>query len=265
MTRLLMPTLLSTFLLAASGYAQTGPKSSLVGAPFTPDAVIVTDRSAVNEFAGALREAAAQAGGTCQKSEYVVWPESRDDLAEQFQEGLKALGYSLTLLDEADDEDGYVAAFRLAGTGKTPLAGLWVDDGDGVVLGWCTLNTAAAPRASALAPAPRPAAAPAPTAQASALQPGKYGCTETQPRLVNGSWQFEFQARGAIQLQPDGRYVDPFGVTGRYTLNTGRTAATFSGGALGGGTATPIEGEVGRLRVTIPTASGERRWTCGRM
>ncbi|MPY65971.1 hypothetical protein F8S09_04570 [Deinococcus sp. SDU3-2] len=253
-------------LLASSAHAQSGPNSSLVSAQFTPDAVIVTDRTAVNEFAGALREAAALAGGTCQKSEYVVWPESRDNLAEQFQDGLGALGYTLTLLDETDDKDGYVAAFRLAGTGKTPLAGLWADDGDGVVLGWCTLSAgAAAPRTSPAAPAPRPAAAPVPTPQVSAIQSGKYGCTETQPRLVNGSWQFEFQSRGVVQLQADGRYVDPFGVAGRYGLNAARTVATFSGGALGGGTATPIEGEVGRLRVVIPTASGERRWTCGRM
>lgn len=149
--------------LAPNSLALQGPRSSLVGANFTADAVIVTDRSAVAEFAGTLRDAATAAGGSCQKSEYVVWPEAAEGLEEQFNSGLKALGYTYTLLDQADEADGYVSVFRLDKAGQA-LAGLWVEADGNAILGWCILKLAQAQAPVKPAPAPKPAPKPQPQA-----------------------------------------------------------------------------------------------------
>ena len=104
-----------------------------------------------------------------------------------------------------------------------------------------------------------PAAAPA---AAGPIATGKYGCIETIPRLRNGSYEFEFEPRGAVQIGPGGQYTDPFGNEGTYRWDDAAQALWFSAGALDGGSATPMEDEPGRIRVVIPAGERERRWTC---
>ncbi len=91
---------------------------------------------------------------------------------------------------------------------------------------------------------------------------GKYGCSETISRYVNGSYEFEFEGRGFITLDGRGGYIDPFDVAGSYTHASDVDETRFAGGALDGAVGTPLEDEGPRLRVVIPTDSGERRWTC---
>lgn len=110
-------------------------------------------------------------------------------------------------------------------------------------------------------------AAPVPAAPAAEgpISPGKYGCSETIPRLRDGSYEYDFEPRGSMQLDAGGQYTDPFGNGGTYRYDDAAQAARFTGGALDGATATTMEDEPGRIRVVIPTSSGERRWTCSRM
>ena len=103
---------------------------------------------------------------------------------------------------------------------------------------------------------------PAAAAAGPGPQPGKYGCAESIPRLVNGSFEYNSEGRGFITLEADGRYTDPAGVPGSYRYDQATEESRFSGGALDGAVATPLEGEGPRLWVVIPTESGERRWSC---
>jgi hypothetical protein len=91
--------------------------------------------------------------------------------------------------------------------------------------------------------------------------PGKYGCSESVTRLRDGAFEYEPQGRGFVTLARDGRYTDPFGVEGTYRHDVTTQETRFTGGALDRAVATPLE-EGGRLRVVIPTESGERRWSC---
>ena len=95
-------------------------------------------------------------------------------------------------------------------------------------------------------------------AQSAPPAPGKYGCAETMPRYINGSFEYQIEGRGFVTLQPGGRYVDPFRVSGRYQTKGDTTR--FTGGALDGGFATPMKGN--RLWVVIPTPKKSRRWSC---
>jgi hypothetical protein len=90
---------------------------------------------------------------------------------------------------------------------------------------------------------------------------GKYGCIQSVPRMVNGSWEYEAEQRGFITLT-DGRYTDPYQVAGTYRHDAATDSTFFTGAALDGGIATPLEER--RLWVVIPVADGrEDRWTCG--
>ncbi len=91
---------------------------------------------------------------------------------------------------------------------------------------------------------------------------GKYGCVESISRMRNGSFEFESEGRGYVTLREGGRYTDPFDVKGNYHYEEAGRETRFTGGALDGAVATPLEGEGPRLRVVIPTESGERRWSC---
>lgn len=113
------------------------------------------------------------------------------------------------------------------------------------------------------ADAPPPGAPAAPAAPAAAAGPhGKYGCVQTVPRMVNGSWEYEIEQRGFITLA-NGRYTDPYQVAGTYRHDPATDSTFFTGGILDGANATPMEDQ--RLWVVIPVAGGrENRWTCGR-
>lgn len=97
------------------------------------------------------------------------------------------------------------------------------------------------------------------SARAQALRPGKYGCTESMPRFIRGSYEYEIETRGFVTLERGGRYSDPFKVAGRYATRGDTTR--FTGGALDRAVATPMKND--RLWVVIPTAKKERRWACG--
>lgn len=90
---------------------------------------------------------------------------------------------------------------------------------------------------------------------------GKYGCIQTVPRMINGSWEYEIEQRGFITLA-NGRYTDPYQVTGTYRHDSATDSTFFTGGILDGANATPMEDR--RLWVVIPLTGGrENRWTCG--
>lgn len=132
-----------------------------------------------------------------------------------------------------------------------------------VALAACGESDAApAPAAepTAVAAAPEPPAAVA-EAEGGPAQ-GKYGCIETVPRFRNGGYEFEFEPRGAVHLHGGGRYTDPFGNDGTWGHDATAGETRFTGGALDEAVATPMEDEPERIRVVIPTESGERRWTC---
>lgn len=112
--------------------------------------------------------------------------------------------------------------------------------------------------AVAAVPAVPPAAAPV----AGGPAPGKYGCSESIPRFVNGSYEYEAQGRGFVNIRPDGTYSDPFGVAGSYRHDAAAAETHFSGGALDGAVVTPLEDRPNRLWVVIPAGERERRWTC---
>ena len=101
------------------------------------------------------------------------------------------------------------------------------------------------------------------TATTGPLTPGKYGCTESHPRMRNGSWEYDIETRGFITLAADGNYVDPFKVAGTYRYDAAKKGSVFTKGALDGALVTPMKGN--RLWVVIPTAKGERRWACGKV
>lgn len=127
-------------------------------------------------------------------------------------------------------------------------------------------NAAATDGAAAPANAETGAAAPAaPAAPAAALIdwpiPGKYGCSESISRMVNGSFEFTPEGRGYLTVDGRGGYVDPYGVQGSYR-SEGSQESRFTGGALDNAVVTPLEGDEPRLWVVIPTESGERRWSC---
>lgn len=91
---------------------------------------------------------------------------------------------------------------------------------------------------------------------------GKYGCAESISRMVNGSFEYSSEGRGFITLKAAGRYVDPFGVEGSYRHEQATQETRFTGGALDNAVAMPLEDDGSRVRVVIPTQSGERRWSC---
>lgn len=135
-----------------------------------------------------------------------------------------------------------------------------------VVLAACEPDAPNPPAAQA-APA-QPSAAPAPAQPAAAetagpIALGKYGCIETIPRFRNGSYEYEFEPRGAVTLAGGGAYTDPFGNAGTWA-RAGADSVRFAGGLLDGGSATPMEDEPDRIRVVIPADERERRWTCSR-
>ncbi|WP_221089304.1 carboxypeptidase-like regulatory domain-containing protein [Deinococcus aquaedulcis] len=166
MTRALLTLLLTASLSTALA---AGPRSALVDATFIDGAQMVNGAPELAEFAGALRTVATKAGGSCVKSEYVVW-DSVDGLEASFRQVLGSLGYSWTELGASND-DGRFVSFK-ATKGAAALAGIWADSEGTTLLGWCSLKlTAAAKPPAALtpaapaAPAPRPATpAPAPAA-----------------------------------------------------------------------------------------------------
>ncbi|HEX6910526.1 MAG TPA: hypothetical protein VF142_09025, partial [Longimicrobium sp.] len=112
-------------------------------------------------------------------------------------------------------------------------------------------------------PAPVTSAEPAAAEAAGSIALGKYGCIETIPRFRNGSYEYEFEPRGAVALAADGAYTDPFGVAGTWA-RAGADSVRFAGGLLDGGSATPMEDEPDRIRVVIPAGERERRWSCSR-
>ena len=173
-------TLMTLTLALSCAALAAGPTSSLVSAAFIDGAQIVTGSPELTEFAGALRTVATKAGGSCVKSEYVVW-NSVPGLEGSFRQVLGGLGYSYTELS-ATDEDGRFVAFKLT-KGVTALSGIWADSDGTTLLGWCTLKLAAqsaspaalTPTAPARPAAPTAAAAPtrtpAPTAPGAAMKP----------------------------------------------------------------------------------------------
>lgn len=91
---------------------------------------------------------------------------------------------------------------------------------------------------------------------------GRYACTES--RYNSSTSMYEYDARGAFTISADGRYsylgfARPS--AGRYSVDGGSGRVKFTGGHLGGGEATPIDGRPGRYYLTAP-ATGSR-WTCG--
>ncbi|MBI0444876.1 carboxypeptidase-like regulatory domain-containing protein [Deinococcus sp. DB0503] len=160
---------LFTALLVSMALA-AGPRSALVEATFIEGAEIVNGSSSLGDFPAALREVATRAGGTCVKSEYVVW-DSVDQLEDNFKQVLGSLGYSYTLLGH--DEEGGHYAFFLLNKGNAALAGIWADAEGTTLLGWCSLKLTSASAPAALTPtapnkvtAPPTASVPPPRTQA---------------------------------------------------------------------------------------------------
>lgn len=122
--------------------------------------------------------------------------------------------------------------------------------------------------ADVLADAGSPDGTAAPAVQAAAVdwpEAGRYGCAESIPRMVAGSFEYSSEGRGFLAIDGRGGYTDPFGVDGSYRFDTATGESRFAGGALDGAVVTPLEGEGPRLWVVIPTESGERRWSCSRV
>lgn len=127
-----------------------------------------------------------------------------------------------------------------------------------------TPRPAAAAKATTAARAAEAPRAPAPTqAPAESLPMGRYGCSES--RYNAGSGMYEYDAKGTIVLEGDGRYTY-LGLS-RPSLGRHKAAAegggklSFTGGHLDGGVATPVEGRPGRFHLTAPAIGS--RWTCG--
>ncbi|WP_041227204.1 hypothetical protein [Deinococcus deserti] len=229
----------------------------------------MTDAAATREFGQFLNTLAAGQSSGCQSSEYLVWDSS--DLAEQVIDNLaaqfKTRGLTYKQLAEEEDDESYSLSFLLTEKSNRYVAVLY-GDAESVVLGWCQLKGAPAPAAGKPAPAQAPvkaAPAPAKTAPkaAQAPTPGKYGCAETIPRFLNGSYTYEIETRGYFNLLAGGTYKDVYGGAGRWRLDPATGLTHFSGSGFDRATAELLEG--GRLWIVIPTASGERRWTCSRM
>lgn len=257
-----------------------GPRSSLVDATFIDGAQIVSGAPELAEFAGALRTVATDAGGSCVKSEYVVW-DSVAGLEGSFRQVLNSLGYAYRELSVSDDQDGRFVSFRLT-KGSAALAGIWADSDGTTLLGWCTLKlTTAAPAVrppAALTPAaptprtpaaPTPAPAtrttPAPAAPAPTVKPPapKRGYVtglvlDTQGRPLAGAEVFIV---GTTFTQ--GQRTSFTAVTkadGTYSLRVpdGRYHASASvKRALGGATFTlPLHPESGSLNTEVDSSEG---------
>lgn len=121
-------------------------------------------------------------------------------------------------------------------------------------------DAGAAPAAAAAPGAP--AAPPAAPVVVGGPAPGKYGCSESIPRFVNGSYEYEAQGRGFVNIRADGTYTDPFGVAGTYRHDEAAAETHFTGAAWDGAVVTPLEDRPKRLWVVIPAGERERRWTC---
>lgn len=156
-------TMILTALLSGVALA-AGPKSALVDAAFIDGAQIVNGSPELTEFTGALRTVAAKAGGSCTKSEFVVW-DSVAGLEGSFRQVLGNLGYAYSELSASDDEGRFVA-FKLT-KGASALSGIWADSDGTTLLGWCTLKLTAAQAALT----PTTPARPAPTAPARPVTP----------------------------------------------------------------------------------------------
>ncbi|WP_197408547.1 carboxypeptidase-like regulatory domain-containing protein [Deinococcus actinosclerus] len=157
-------TLMTLTLLLCGSALAAGPKSALVDAAFIDGAQIVNGSPELAEFAGALRTVASEAGGSCTKSEFVVW-DSVPDLEGSFRQVLGSLGYTYSELSASDDQDGRFVAFKLT-RGAAALSGIWADSDGTTLLGWCTLKLSApvaAPAALTPTTPAKPAAPAAPT------------------------------------------------------------------------------------------------------
>ncbi|MFC4638619.1 hypothetical protein [Deinococcus hohokamensis] len=272
MNRTLM---LLPLLLAGTALAQQGPTStsSLLRLPLTAGAVRVTDPAATREFGQVLNTLAKGQNSGCQTSEYLVWGDAEqaeqisDDLASQF----RARNLTFKTLEEDEDEESSSLSFLLSDK-TNRYVGLLYGDAESIVLGWCQLKAAQAVKppaapvaakpaapAKPVAPAAKPATpAPKPGTQAPAL--GKYGCAESVPRYLNGSYTYEIQTRGYFNLGSGGSYKDVYGAAGRWRFDAATGLTHFSGAGFDRATAERMDGN--RLWVVIPTASGEMRWSC---
>ncbi|WP_181392103.1 carboxypeptidase-like regulatory domain-containing protein [Deinococcus irradiatisoli] len=232
------------------GLAQPTSQSWLVNVALPAGAILVTDADATKEFAGVLRGVATSAGSSCQRSEYLVWQAGAGDLQRQFTRALLAQGYSYSVVDESDEEDGQATAFRLE-QGGPKLVGLWVKTKDADILGWCLLSSEAkapapaapttpaqAPRAPTTATAAGPQA-PAATAKSPVPKPGYVsgvvldpqgrplpgarvyltGTTFTQGQKTSFETQTGTDGTYAVRV-PDGRYSAKVSQTVTYNGTT---------------------------------------------
>ncbi|WP_199188395.1 carboxypeptidase-like regulatory domain-containing protein [Deinococcus arcticus] len=263
-------------LALCSAALAAGPRSALVDATFIDGAQLVNGAPELADFAGALRTVATKAGGSCVKSEYVVW-DSVAGLEGSFRQVLGSLGYSWTELGASND-DGRFVSFK-ATKGGAALAGIWADSEGTTLLGWCSLKLAAAARppaaltpAAPAAPAPRPATpapaatrTPAPAAPAPMVKPPapKKGYVtglvlDTQGRPLAGAEVFIVgttfnqgqrtsftavtQANGTYSLRvPDGRY------SARASVKRNLGGATF---------VLPLHPESGSLNTEVDSSEG---------
>ncbi|GGK23362.1 hypothetical protein GCM10008955_16200 [Deinococcus malanensis] len=264
--------LLLCALLGSAASSQQGPASTsvLLRIPLTNGAVRVTDATATRKFGQLLNALAKDQNSGCQTSEYLVWDNA--DLAEQISDNLasqfKARSMTFSQLAEDEDDESYSLSFLLTEKSNR-YVGVLYGDAESVVLGWCQLKAARSQPAVKPAPAPPPMkAAPAPTKvapkpAAKVPAPGKYGCAQSVPRFLNGSYTYEIETRGYFNLLSGGAYKDVYGAAGRWRFDAATGLTHFSGSGFDRATAELLEG--GRLWIVIPTASGEMRWTCSRV
>jgi hypothetical protein len=121
------------------------------------------------------------------------------------------------------------------------------------LLSVCAALTAlaiSAPSAGAADDRERPAGPP---------QVGKFGCSESVFHLDH----YESEARGFVTLLDAKRYRQGKGRVGTYRYNAKSGVTTFTGGGLGGSTATGIDGKRTRLFITVKFSDGETaNWAC---
>ncbi|MFC4426353.1 hypothetical protein [Deinococcus navajonensis] len=275
-TLMLLPLLLTGIAVAQQGPTDT---SSLLRIPLTAGAVRVTDPAATREFGQVLNTLAKGQNSGCQTSEYLVWGDAdqaeqiSDDLAAQF----RARNLTFKTLDEDEDEESSSLSFLLSDK-TNRYVGLLYGDAESIVLGWCQLKAAQAVKPPAPAPAAAnkpatpakpgtpaarpPTPAPAPTAKPGAQSPalGKYGCAESVPRYLGGSYTSQIETRGYFNLGSGGSYKDVYGAAGRWRFDAATGLTHFSGAGFDRATAERMDGN--RLWLVIPTASGEMRWSC---
>jgi hypothetical protein len=91
---------------------------------------------------------------------------------------------------------------------------------------------------------------------------GKYGCSES---VYTGDG-YRSELRGFVTLLAKHRYRQGKGKVGKYAYKGKSGVTRFTGGGLGGSTATAIDGKRNRLFITVKFKHGNTaNWACTRV